>query len=78
MTATTIKVSRELRDRINHDAEDRGLTAAALLAELVDEYERAQRFAAVRRAYSSLSVDGDEATESALWEATLADGLADA
>lgn len=78
MTATTIKVPRELRDRINHDAGQRGLTAAALLAELVDAYERAQRFQAVARAYANLAHDDDYQIETRAWDATVSDGLKDA
>lgn len=43
MPATTIKVPSELRDRINRDAQERGLTAAALIEDLLDAYERRHR-----------------------------------
>ncbi|MEE4023906.1 toxin-antitoxin system protein [Gordonia sp. PKS22-38] len=43
MAATTIKVSVELRDRINRDAEANGVTAAGLIERLLDGYERRQR-----------------------------------
>jgi predicted DNA-binding protein len=43
MAATTIKVPTELRDRINRDAQDRGLTAAGLIEDLLDAYERRRR-----------------------------------
>jgi hypothetical protein len=70
---TTIKVPRSLRERIARDASARGVTAAALIAELVDRYERERRLAAVGRAYES--VDPDYAEETAAWHATSADGL---
>lgn len=52
MSATTIKVPQELRDRINQDARERGLTASALLEELVAAYERQQRLEAFGRAFA--------------------------
>jgi len=44
--ATTIKVSEELRDRINRDAQERGVTAAGLIEGLLDGYERRRRMEA--------------------------------
>lgn len=44
---TTIKVTTELRDRINRDALGRGVSAARFLEEMLDDYERAQRLLAV-------------------------------
>ncbi|QIM16301.1 toxin-antitoxin system protein [Leucobacter insecticola] len=43
MAATSIKVSVELRDRINRDARARGTTAAGFLESLLDGYERRRR-----------------------------------
>lgn len=43
MPATTIKVPSELRDRINRGAQDRGLTAAGLIEDLLDTDEGRQR-----------------------------------
>lgn len=48
--ATTIKVSEELRDRINRDAQERGVTAAGLIEGLLDAYERRRRMEAFGRA----------------------------
>lgn len=48
---TTIKVSVELRDRINRDAQERGVTAAGLIEKLLDGYERRQRMEAFGRAF---------------------------
>lgn len=50
---TTIKVSPELRDRVNRDATERGLTAAQLIEHLVDTYEREQRLDAFGRAFAT-------------------------
>ncbi len=49
--AATIKVSEELRDRINHDAHERGLTAAGLIEGLLDGYERRRRMEAFGQAF---------------------------
>ncbi len=72
MVATTIKVSAELRDRINRDARKRGLTAAGLIERLLDAHERRQRMEAFGRAFR-----GAEATywdEFRAWDVSLADG----
>lgn len=47
--ATTIKVSNELRDRINRDAQERGVTAAGLIEGLLNGYERRARLEAFGR-----------------------------
>jgi hypothetical protein len=46
MAMTTIKVPSALRDRINRDARERGLTAAGLIEGLLDGYERRRRLEA--------------------------------
>lgn len=51
MGTTTIKVSTELRDRINRDAHERGLPAAGLIESLLDAYERRRRMEAFGRAF---------------------------
>jgi hypothetical protein len=51
MGTTTIKVSTELRDRINRDAQERGLPAAGLIESLLDAYERRRRMEAFGRAF---------------------------
>jgi hypothetical protein len=71
---TTIKVPRLLRERISRDASARGVTAAALLTELVDRYEREQRLAAVGDAYAA-GPDAAYADDTAAWDETNADGL---
>lgn len=54
---TTIKVSPALRDRVNRDANARGLTAAQLLTELVDDYERRKRLEAFGQSFASADVE---------------------
>ena len=46
MTTTTIKVPVELRDRINRDAREHGLTASGLIEHLLDGHERRRRMLA--------------------------------
>lgn len=67
MPATTIKVPAELRDRINRDARARGVSAAALLADLLESHERAERFRAIREAYAQLPQTDDYAAETQSW-----------
>lgn len=50
MSMTSIKVSTELRDRINRDAKERGLPAAGLIESLLDAYERRRRMESFGRA----------------------------
>lgn len=70
--ATTIKVSAELRDRINRDAHERGVTAAGLIERLLDAHERRQRMEAFGRVFR----DADSAywDEFRSWDVTLDDG----
>ncbi|KQR98107.1 toxin-antitoxin system protein [Williamsia sp. Leaf354] len=69
--AATIKVSEELRDRINHDAQERGLTAAGLIEGLIDGYERRRRMESFGRAFR----DADDAywDEFGSWDITFGD-----
>ncbi|BDZ57054.1 MULTISPECIES: ribbon-helix-helix protein [Barrientosiimonas] len=69
--AATIKVSEELRDRINRDAQERGVTAAGLIERLLDAHERRQRMAAVGRA--ARSADADYWDEAHAWDVALED-----
>lgn len=73
MTATTLKVSKDLRDRIARLAGARGLSAGDLLAQLLDEQDRQARLAAVRSAYAS--ADSSYAEETRAWDAAASDGL---
>jgi hypothetical protein len=71
---TTIKVSKGLRDRISRDAAREGMTAAGLIVFLIDAYERAARFDAVRAAYSG-APDADYLAETERWDSLASDGL---
>ena len=71
---TTIKVPRALRERISHDASRRGVTAASLIGELLDRYEREQRLTAVGVAYATPPAAG-YSVETEAWDEAAADGL---
>lgn len=73
---TTIKVPRALRERISQDASRRGVTAASLISELLDRYEREQRLDAVGAAYAE-HPQSDYLAETAAWDEVTADGLAE-
>jgi hypothetical protein len=72
---TTVKVPRSLRIRIARDASANGQTAAGFLATVIDNWERDERLAQVRRAYDR----GDEAyrDETEAWDVAGGDGLDD-
>ena len=69
---TTIKVPVELRDRINREAQERGLTAAGLVEKLLDGYERRRRMEAFGRAFRC--ADQDYRDEFREWDVALGDG----
>jgi len=70
--ATTIKVSVELRDRINRDAQERGVSAAGLIEKLLDGYERRRRMDAFGRAFRS--ADQGYRDEFREWDVAAGDG----
>lgn len=47
MALITVTVPVELRDQINHDARERGVSAAGLIERLLDGDERRQRMEAL-------------------------------
>lgn len=51
--STTIKVPAELRDRINRDAREQGVTAAGFLEKLVESYDRKKRMEEFGRAFAT-------------------------
>ncbi len=71
----TIRVTRDTRDLLAAQARQRGVSLAALLAEMAREQELEEIFASERRA--RLAEDGDPAVEEEmrLWESTLEDGI---
>jgi hypothetical protein len=73
VTMTTIKVPSELRDRINREARERGLTASGLIEALLDADERRKRMAGFGRSFHG--ADESYWGEFREWDAALADGL---
>ena len=69
---TTIKVPVELRDRINRDAQEQGVTAAGLIEKLLDGYERRRRMEAFGRAFRG--ADHGYRDEFREWDVALGDG----
>ena len=63
---TTIKVPTELRDRINRDARERGISAARFIEGLLDGFERRQRMEAFGRAFRG--ADSDYWDEFRAWD----------
>jgi hypothetical protein len=70
--ATTIKVPEELRDRINRDARERGVTAAGLIEGLLNGYERRRRMESFGRAFRA--ADRGYRDEFQAWDIVLNDG----
>ncbi|MDN6486873.1 MAG: toxin-antitoxin system protein [Ancrocorticia populi] len=75
MTSTTVKVSTELRDRINREAQARGTTAASLIELMLDDYVRRQRM----EAFGAAIRGADQAywDEFHDWDVALGDGSSD-
>lgn len=71
MGVTTIKVSADLRDRINRDARAIGVTASALIERLLDEYERSRRMTALGDAMRG--ADASYWDEFQVWDASSGD-----
>ncbi|MGO3151519.1 MAG: CopG family transcriptional regulator [Galactobacter sp.] len=65
---TTIKVPNELRDRINHEAQSRGTSAAGLIEELLAESARLHRMESFGQAIRS--ADRDYWNEFRAWDET--------
>jgi hypothetical protein len=73
-TVTTIKVPRSLRERIAARAGQQRMTAAEVIAELLDDADRRARFQAVREAYASTD-DASYREETEAWDSLADDGL---
>ena len=73
MDVTTIKVSKDLRDRIASSARTSGVSAAELISRLLDDRERQARLAAVRAAY--VECDAEYDAETVAWDRLAGDGL---
>lgn len=68
MTATTIKVSSDLRDRLKSSAAAHGRTLGAHLEVLLAEEARRERFARLRRQVADVPPDERYRLDLAAWE----------
>jgi hypothetical protein len=71
----TIRVSRETRDLLAAQARERGISVAAMLAELARQADREAALAAEREAARRDARDDSVSAEEREWEATLGDGI---
>jgi predicted DNA-binding ribbon-helix-helix protein len=71
----TIRVARGTRDRLAEQARARGMSLAALLAQIAREREIEEIFASERRAVRLDAQNPAALEEMRLWEATLEDGI---
>lgn len=79
MAATTIKVSTELRDRLNTVAEEQGLTAGSMVEKLLEDWLWRQKVELAKRQMRSMTPEekSEYLAEAAEWDVTLSDGLED-
>lgn len=79
MTMTTIKVSTDVRDRLNKIARAKGGTANSVVEQLLEEYLWNQRMETAIRLMTSMSEQERQEymDEFHAWDSTLADGLED-
>lgn len=75
--ATTVKLTPATRDRVNALGEATGQTAEQVVAQALDEYERALFFHAYRTAAAADLASRETTIESDLWDRTLRDGVRD-
>jgi predicted DNA-binding ribbon-helix-helix protein len=72
---TTIRVDRGTRDLLAEQARERGVSLAALLAEIAREREIEELFESERRARLADAENPEAIAEMRLWETTLEDGI---
>ena len=79
MTATTIKVSTELRDRINVVAAEQGLTAGSLVEKLFEDWLWRQKVELAKQQMRSATKEewADYMAEAEAWDVVAGDGLED-
>ena len=71
----TIRVTRDTRDLLAEQARVRGMSLAALLAEIARDQEIEEAFESERQAVLVDAQNPEAQEEMRLWEATLEDGL---
>ena len=72
----TIRVTRETRDLLARQAQERGMSLSAMLTELARDVAQDAVFRSEREAARADASDRDALSEERTWESTLADGLA--
>jgi len=72
---STIRVSRATRDLLAHQARERGVSVAALLAEIAHERRREAIWRSEREAERVDARNAEAQAELREWDATLEDGL---
>lgn len=77
MAATTVKVSTELRDRLNAEARRTGMTAAQVIEALFAQRDRLERFEQIRRARAASPRTVEDIEEDFLWERLAETSLSD-
>ena len=79
MTATTIKVSTELRDRLNAVAEEQGLTAGSMVEKLLEDWLWRQQVELAKQQMRSATKEewADYLAEAEAWDVVAGDGLED-
>jgi hypothetical protein len=70
----TIRVTRETRDLLAHQAGERGVSLSAMLADLAHDFAREEIFRAERDATRADASAAAVKVEDREWEATLGDG----
>lgn len=79
MSATTVRISEETREKLRELAHEDHEPMQAVLAKAVEAYCRQRFWDQVDEAYAALRADpeawAEELAERKLWEATLMDGL---
>lgn len=79
VATTTIKVTTEVRDRLNALAAEEGRTAGSVVEKLLDEYLWRQKVELAKKQMREAppEVWEDYMAEVRLWDSTLMDGLED-
>lgn len=77
MSATTIRVTPELRDRLNAVASEQGLTAGSLVEKLLEDWLWRQKVELAKEQMRSATKEewAEYLAEAEAWDVTLSDGL---
>jgi len=72
----TIRVKRQTRDLLAKQAQERGVSVAAMLSQIAQTQETERIWESERAASRADSLNPEVACEDSLWETTLGDGVA--